>query len=72
MSDGPFDLHPYAERPELFGPMPGFDPGAPAKIDYEIIVVDIGSSDGTAEWLAEAWPQVRLIRLEGNQDLPSP
>lgn len=44
----------------------------PPKLDYELIVVDIGSSDGTAEWLAEAWPQVRLIRLEGNQGFTKP
>jgi GT2 family glycosyltransferase len=44
----------------------------PPKLDYEIIVVDIGSDDGTCAWLAEAWPQVQIIRLEGNQGFTKP
>jgi len=31
-----------------------------------IVVFDIGSTDGTAEWLARAWPDVKVRRLEGN------
>jgi len=31
-----------------------------------IVVFDIGSTDGTAEWLARAWPGVKVRRLEGN------
>lgn len=32
----------------------------------EVIVVDNGSSDGTAQWLAATYPQVRLLRNERN------
>lgn len=34
--------------------------------DSEVLVVDNGSGDGTAGWLAEAWPQVRVVALEAN------
>jgi GT2 family glycosyltransferase len=34
--------------------------------DFETVVVDNGSSDGSAAWLAEAHPEVRLIALDGN------
>jgi GT2 family glycosyltransferase len=36
-----------------------------------ITVVDIASTDGTGEWLARAWPRVRVRRLDRN-DGPSP
>ena len=38
------------------------DPGVP----WEIWVLDNGSHDGTAEWLATAHPRVRLVRSERN------
>jgi GT2 family glycosyltransferase len=38
---------------------------AAAPVD-RITIYDIGSTDGTAGWLATAWPGVRLRRLEGN------
>lgn len=31
-------------------------------LPYEVIVVDDGSDDGTASWLENDWPQVKLIR----------
>jgi GT2 family glycosyltransferase len=37
--------------------------GAP---DDRIVVYDIGSTDGTASWLGEAWPGVRVARFADN------
>jgi GT2 family glycosyltransferase len=42
--------------------------GCPAD---RITVVDVASTDGTADWLAREWPAVRVIRLDRN-DGPSP
>ncbi len=36
-----------------------------------ITVVDVASTDGTADWLAREWPRVRVRRLDRN-DGPSP
>lgn len=33
----------------------------------EVVLVDNGSTDGTAAWVAEAFPQVTLVRLEENR-----
>ena len=35
---------------------------ADPSITIEIVVSDDASTDGTAEWLAEAYPDVRLVR----------
>jgi GT2 family glycosyltransferase len=34
--------------------------------DVRMLVVDNGSSDGTASWLADTWPQVELLELLSN------
>ncbi len=35
--------------------------------DFELVVVDNGSADGSVEWLRSAFPQVRLIGNDGNR-----
>jgi len=35
--------------------------------DVEVLVVDNGSSDGTAQWLADAHPEVRVLALARNR-----
>jgi GT2 family glycosyltransferase len=34
--------------------------------DFEVVVVDNGSRDDTAQWLAQSWPQVQVISLPEN------
>lgn len=38
----------------------------PRGLEVELIVADDGSTDGTAAWLAQAHPDVRVVRLERN------
>ncbi|MGE5236645.1 MAG: glycosyltransferase family 2 protein [Acidobacteriota bacterium] len=37
-----------------------------AHVTFETIVVDNGSTDGSAAWLAEKWPSVRVLELGAN------
>jgi GT2 family glycosyltransferase len=39
---------------------------APDAVTREIVVVDNGSSDGTAEFLRRTWPAVRVVALSAN------
>jgi GT2 family glycosyltransferase len=34
--------------------------------DFEVVVVDNGSSDDTASWLREHWPEVEIVSLPAN------
>jgi GT2 family glycosyltransferase len=34
--------------------------------DATVVVVDNGSTDGTVDWLARAWPDVRVVALDRN------
>jgi GT2 family glycosyltransferase len=38
------------------------DPG----VEWEVLVLDNGSTDGTADWLRETWPRVRLLTSDVN------
>jgi hypothetical protein len=44
----------------------------PPSLPYEIIVVDNGSQDGTAEMLTEGYPQVQLIQNSANMGFTRP
>ncbi|MEA2300055.1 MAG: hypothetical protein QOE44_590 [Solirubrobacteraceae bacterium] len=35
--------------------------------ELEVVIVDNGSTDGTADWLRETWPEFKVIRLEENR-----
>src|SRR5688500_18051578 len=39
---------------------------APQHVDYEIVVVDNASTDGTPSWMRERWPAVHLIEAGAN------
>lgn len=39
---------------------------AASEVDLEVVVADNGSADGSVEWLAHAWPAVRVLALGKN------
>lgn len=39
--------------------------------DFDVTVVDNGSTDGSAEYLAREWPEVRVVELPGNTGFPA-
>jgi GT2 family glycosyltransferase len=40
-------------------------------VDFEVIVVDNGSTDGSVEYLRERWPEARTVELSGNRGFPA-
>lgn len=38
--------------------------------DYDVTVVDDGSTDGSVRYLEEQWPEVRVVLLAGNSGFP--
>src|SRR5687767_846050 len=40
---------------------------AHAGVDHEVVVVDNASTDGTADWLRDAHPAVRVVVLDRNE-----
>jgi GT2 family glycosyltransferase len=56
----------YDGREMLAGALPSVASQTFPDGEVEIVVVDNGSSDGTAQWLAKEWPVVRVVRLEEN------
>jgi len=40
--------------------------------DFQVIVVDNGSTDGSVEWLREHWPTVEVIANESNRGFAAP
>lgn len=55
----------YRTRDELDRLIPTIAAGV-GDLSYEVVVVDNASGDGTAEWLAERWPELRLEALADN------
>lgn len=55
----------YRTRGELAGCLPSVFASSQG-VSIEVVLVDNASGDGTAEWVAEAFPQVRLVALDEN------
>jgi N-acetylglucosaminyl-diphospho-decaprenol L-rhamnosyltransferase len=53
-------------RELLAGCLENLTASTPAEVSMEIVVVDNGSRDGSAEMVAREWPNVTLIRNEEN------
>ena len=39
--------------------------------DFDVTVVDNGSTDGSVEYLRERWPEVRVVELSDNSGFPT-
>jgi GT2 family glycosyltransferase len=55
----------YRTRDELAACLPSVFTSSQG-VTMEVVLVDNASGDGTAEWVAEAFPQVRLVALDEN------
>ena len=56
----------YDGRPMLVACLEGLRAQTLPQTEFEVLVVDNASTDGTSEWLQETRPEVALVRLEEN------